>query len=96
MSAAAHTLLRQCLTEEALRRMCRKAGVLSIARTGDRTLNDAIRTIALRMLTNIGDKIDAMLQYNRTSTLTLTILNEALRALSVKTPLYHDSSDNAM
>ena len=86
MSAATHTLLKQCLTEEALRRMCRKAGVLSIARTGDLTLNDAIRTLTLRMLTNIGDKIGAMLQHNRTSTLTLTILNEALKALSAKCP----------
>ena len=54
-------LLEQTFTEEALRRMCRKAGVLSIARKSDLSLNEQIRSVALLMLRKVYTCISVLL-----------------------------------
>ena len=88
--AAAETiaLLEQCFTEEALRRMCRKAGVLSIARKSDLSLNDQIRSAALLMLSNICSKSVILMEHKRVLTLDTDVVDRSLKALSVKMPAY--------
>ena len=88
--AAAETiaLLEQCFTEEALRRMCRKAGVLSIARKSDLSLNEQIRSAALLMLSNICSKAVVFMEHKRVFTLDTDVVDRSLKALSVKMPAY--------
>ena len=88
--AAAETiaLLEQCFTEEALRRMCRKAGVLSIARKSDLSLKKQIRSVALLMLRNVCSKAVIFLEHKRIKTLDTDIVDRSLKALAVKMPFY--------
>ena len=81
-------LLEQCFTEEALRRMCRKAGVLSIARKSDLSLNEQIRSVALLMLRNVCSKAVIFLEHKRIKTLDSDIVDRSLKALAVKMPFY--------
>ena len=91
MADATTKLLGETFTEEALRRVCRKAGVLSISRKEDLSLNERIRSVALAMLQNICKKIVVYFDYKRVLTLDVDILTRSLEALSVKMPRY--SSD---
>ena len=91
MADATAKLLDETFTEEGLRRLCRKAGILSIARKDDLSLNEQIRSVALLMLRNICSKAVVLLDYKRVLTLDADILTHALEALSVNMPKY--SSD---
>ena len=49
-------LLRDAFTDEALRRIARKAGVESATQNGTVAVNDELRSLALLMLGNLCDK----------------------------------------
>ena len=49
-------LLRDAFTDEALRRMARKAGVESATQTGALAVNDELRYLALRIMDNLCDE----------------------------------------
>ena len=62
-------LLDQTFSEETLRRMCRKAGVVSIGRKEDLSLNDEIRSVALMLLRNICSIAVTVMDYKKVVTL---------------------------
>ena len=54
-------LLRDAFTDEALRRIARKAGVESATQKGALAVNDELRSLALLMLSNLCDKAEKSL-----------------------------------
>ena len=66
-------LLRDAFTDEALRRMARKAGVESATQKGALAVNDELRSLALLMLSNLCDKIEIIADYRDSRTIDTTI-----------------------
>ena len=81
-------LVEKAFTEEACRRICRRAGITSIGRKEYLSLNEQIRTVALLMLRNICSKIVVFIEHKRVRTLDTDVVRHALQSLSVKLPRY--------
>ena len=89
-------LLRDAFTDEALRRMARKAGVESATQKGALAVNDELRSLALLMLSNLCDKAEIIADYRDSRTITISILRAALEFLDVKIDTYHEPGEGGV
>ena len=67
-------LLRDAFTDEALRRIARKAGVESATQKGVLAVNDELRSLALLMVSNLCDKAEIIADFRDSKTITTGIL----------------------
>ncbi len=72
------TLLDAAFSDEGLRRMARRAGVASAAKSGDLAVNGTVRSIGDLMLRNICEKASVYADYRKSGTVTEEILQETL------------------
>ena len=86
-------LLRDAFTDEALRRMARKAGVESATQKGALAINDELRSLAHLMLSNLCDKAIVLADYRDSRTINATILRAALEFLDVKIDTNHERGE---
>ena len=86
-------LLRDAFTDEALRRMARKAGVESATQKGALAINDELRSLALLMLGNLCDKAIILADYHDSRTITISTLRAAQEFLDVKMDTYHEPGE---
>ena len=86
-------LLRDAFTDEALRRMARKAGVESATQKGALAINDELRSLAFLMLGNLCDKAISLADYRDSRTITISTLRAALEFLDVKMDTYHEPGE---
>ena len=91
MADATAKLLDETFTEEGLRRLCRKAGILSIARKDDLSLNEQIRSVALLMLRNICSKAVVLLDYKTRSDSRRRHLNSRAKEVEHQNAQKHNS-----
>ena len=89
-------LLRDAFTDEALRRMARKAGVDSATQKGTLAVNDELRSLALLMLGNLCDKAIILADYRDSRTITISILRAALEFLDVQIDTYHEPGEGGV
>ena len=87
-------LLRAAFTDEALRRMARKASVESAAQKGALQVNDELRSIAEVMLGNVCAKAQIIAGYRDSQSITTSVLRAALEILDVKIDVCHEPSDD--
>ena len=86
-------LLRDAFTDEALRRMDRKAGA---TQKGTLAVNDELRSLALLMLGNLCDKAIILSDYRDSRTITISILRAALEFLDVQIDTYHEPKESGI
>ena len=87
-------LLGKAFTDEALRRMARRARVTSVAQTGDLVVNAEIRLVADLILRNLCKTITAFLDYRGPpGRVDLVILRQALEHLQFKANQYSEPGD---
>ena len=89
-------LLRDAFTDEALRRMARKANVESTTQKGTLAVNDEPRSLALLMLGNLCDKAIILADYRDSRTITISILRAALEFLDVQIDTYHEPEEGGI
>ena len=89
-------LLRDAFTDEALRRIARKAGVESATQKGVLAVNDELRSLALLMVSNLCDKAEIIADYRDSKTITISILRAALEFLDVKLDTYHEPGEGGV
>ena len=89
-------LLRDAFTDEALRRMQRKASVESATQKGSLNVNDELRSIADLMLNNLCEKAFILAEYHRQQTITASILRGTLETLDVTIDTYHQPRDDGL
>ena len=89
-------LLRDAFTDEALRRIARKAGVESATQKGALAVNDELRSLALLMLSNLCEKAEIIADYRDSRTITISILRAALEFLDVKIDTYHEPGEGGV
>ena len=96
MEEGTSNLLRASLTDEALRRMCRKANAKSVVQKGPLELNDSIRAIANIMLTQLTEKIIIFTDYKRLKIITDETVKLALEQLNVSSDYYPAPNEDAV
>ena len=89
-------LLRDAFTDEALRRMARKAGVESATQKGTLAVNDELRSLALLMLGNLFNKAIISADYRDSRTITISILRSAREFLDVQIDTYHEPEEGGI
>ena len=86
-------LLRDAFTDEALRRIARKAGVESATQKGVLAVNDELRCLALLMVSNLYGKAKILADDRDSKTITISILRAALEFLDAKIDTYHEPEE---
>ena len=87
--------MAKAFTDEALRRMARRARVTSVAQTGNLTVNEEMRVVADLILRNLCKTITAFLDYRGPpGRVDLVILRQALEHLKVKVNQYSEPGDD--